>query len=118
MRKTITLFSAVVLTSACDISVPVAAIDENGGVMKGTATAKASGEGTYTMTNGEMTCVGSYNALDMSLTIPLSILCDNGISGVGSATRTAGGQSGSGTFTTTDGRNWQFVFGQSVTSLF
>lgn len=111
--------AALVFVGACsDVTQPVVAIDNNGRVLKGTATARADGQGSYTMTNGKVTCTGNYNAYDTSVTIPLSILCDNGMTGIGSATRTASGMSGSGTFTSSDGATWRFVFGADATALF
>jgi hypothetical protein len=118
MKRLSLIVLALGLASCSDITQPVVAIGKDGRMMKGSATASMSGEGSYTMTDGKITCSGSYNAFDLSATIPLSILCNNGLTGIGSATRTADGMSGSGTFTTSDGRDWRFVFGRSATALF
>ena len=112
------VLSLIVVAACAELTVPVAAIDNRGHIVKGTATAKPDGHGMYTLSDGKITCTGNYNAYDLSQTIPLSILCDNGMTGIGSATRTADGRSGSGTFTTSDGRQWRFVFGENATALF
>lgn len=120
MKRIVNFFavSGVLFASACsDITQPVAAIDNRGRIMKGTTTAAMNGQGHYTMTDGKITCTGNYNAFDMSQTIPLSILCDNGMTGIGSATRTADGLSGSGTFSASDGSQWRFVFGGNAAAL-
>lgn len=116
-RKLGGLLIAMFLSACGDITQPVVALDNKGRVLKGTATAGLDGRGSYTVSNGRITCTGNYNAFDASLTIPLSILCDNGMTGIGSATRTANGLSGSGTFVSSDGAQWRFVFGGDAAAL-
>lgn len=116
IAKVAVLLSISTLT-ACEITKPVAVISDRGDIMRGTTTASMTGAGSYTVSDGTISCTGNYNSLDTSTTIPLSILCNNGLTGIGSATRTLDGMSGSGTFTTTDGRNWRFVFGENVAAL-
>ena len=84
--------------------------------MRGQATATMEA-GSYTLTDGRVTCSGNYDPFDMSLTIPLSILCNDGRTGIGAATRTADGQSGSGQFSMSDGSQWRFVFGAGAEML-
>ena len=105
------------LVAACSITEPVAVVSEDGKILRGTTTAEMTGEGSFTVTGDDMTCTGNYNAFDMSPTIPLSVLCDNGITGIGSATRTNDGRSGSGTFTDSNGKDWRFVFGANAAAL-
>ena len=110
--------ATAVLAACGDITQPVAAVGPNGEIMKGTATARMSGDGEMVVTGPYGTCTGNYNSLDYSLTIPISLLCDDGTKALGSATRTASGMSGSGTLRDSKGREWQFVFGQNATALF
>ena len=112
------LIAAGLLSGCSDITVPVAALGEKGEVMKGTAIAKMNGDGQIVVTGPYGNCTGNYNSLDMSLTIPISLLCDDGTRALGSATRTASGLSGSGTMRDSKGREWRFVFGENATSLF
>ena len=86
--------------------------------MKGTATAKANGDGQILLSGPYGECTGNYNSYDMSLTIPISLLCEDGTTVIGSATRTASGRSGSGTIRDSNGRDWRYVFGENATALF
>ena len=105
-----------VMISACSVTAPVAAISESGEIMRGQATAILE-EGAYFVSDGQVTCTDSRNPLDGSLTIPLSILCDDGRTGIGSATRTASATFGSGQFSMSDGSQWRFVFGEDAALL-
>lgn len=105
------------LAACSDITLPVAAIGQNGAKMTGTATARMNGDGEIIMTGPYGTCTGNYDSLDMSVTIPVSLLCSDGTTAIGSATRTASGMSGSGTMRDSKGREWQFVFGNNATAL-
>lgn len=116
MKNVILLSLSFGVLANCSITVPVAAIDESGHVMRGHATATMS-DGTYTLSDGKAVCTGSYDPLDTSQTIPLSVLCNDGRTGIGSATRTADGTGGSGQFSMNDGTQWRFVFGKAATAL-
>lgn len=116
MRKLTVSIIGMAALAACSYTAPVAAIDEGGHVMRGQATASFDG-GRYTLSDGRTTCAGNYNAFDTSQTIPLSILCDDGRTGIGSATRTVDGTGGSGQFSMSDGSQWRFVFGHSAAAL-
>jgi len=121
MYKSVIIKSSLItiLLSACsDITVPVAALDQKGVMMKGTATAKTNGDGEIIITGPYGKCVGSYDAFDMSQTIPISLLCDDNTTALGSATRTGSGVSGAGSMRDSKGREWKFVFGENATALF
>ena len=117
-RLIISFFIAASLSACSDITVPVAAFDDKGVSMRGTATAKLNGDGQIIVSGPYGRCTGNYDSLDTSLTIPISLLCDDGTTALGSATRTASGLSGSGTMRDSKGRDWQFVFGESAAALF
>lgn len=106
----------IAMISACSVTAPVAAISESGEIMRDQATATLE-EGAYFVSDGQVSCAGNYNPLCGSPTIPLSILCDDGRTGIGSATRTASGTSGSGQFSMSDGSQWRFVFGEGAALL-
>jgi|ERR1700733_402989 len=71
-------------------------------VMRGTTTASLSG-GSFSLSNGLLTCGGAYNALDTSPTISIPVLCSDGRKGIITATRDNSGMSGGGHFTLNDG---------------
>lgn len=110
--------TGITLSGCSDLTVPVAAIDNSGVVMKGTATARMNGDGEIAVTGPYGRCVGNYDAYDLSSTIPISLLCDDQTTALGSATRTGSGVSGSGSMRDSKGRDWRFVFGNNATALF
>jgi hypothetical protein len=69
--------SAVIAVSCagCSITEPVAVVSQGipGGIVRGTTTAALSG-GSFSVTNGTLSCGGSYNALDQSPTISAPVL--------------------------------------------
>lgn len=101
--------------AGCSITVPVAVVGKGfeGGVLKGTATAALTG-GTFTATNGKLTCGGNYDALDTSTTITIPVLCNDGRKGIIIATRSNSGTAGGGTYTLSDGSNGNFIFGEAA----
>jgi len=110
------VLASALFLSACTVTGPVAAISDDGQIMRGSATATME-SGSYSLSDGKVTCSGNYDPLDPSMTIPLSILCSDGRTGVGSATRTSNGLSGSGQFSMSDGSQWRFIFGAGAGSL-
>ena len=118
-NTTIAGIVGVGLLAGCSaITVPIAAVGDNGNIMKGTATANLDGNGEFTVTGPYGNCTGNYDPYDMSLTIPVALLCEDGTRAIGSVTRTASGTSGSGSMTDTKGSEWRIVFGENATALF
>lgn len=107
------------ILGGCAVTQPVAVVGKGvpGGIMRGSVTASMMGGGTFSVTNGKLSCSGSYNSLDSSVTITMPVLCNDGRSGILTATRDASGQSGGGTFTLTDGTSGQFIFGPAAARL-
>lgn len=107
----------VLLTSlsvcGCTNTQPVVVIGLNGQVLKGTATASLSG-GSFSVTDGKLTCGGSYDSLSLEPTITMQTLCSDGRKGIVIATRDSSGTSGHGTVTLTDGSEGKFIFGPSA----
>ena len=64
------------------------------------------------MTDGKLTCAGSYN----SLTISMPVQCNDGRKGIILATRQADGLNGSGRVRLNDGTEADFVFGDAATA--
>jgi hypothetical protein len=102
--------------SACAMTEPVAVIGKDGLLLKGTTTASLSG-GSFQVSNGTLTCAGTYNSWDMSVTITMAVHCSDGRKGFIVATRDANGMDGSGTVTLNDGTKADFVFGHAAAAL-
>ncbi len=112
--KNIFLFSFVAtLLTGCAVTVPVAVIQQGGNILKGAATASVAG-GSFQVTDGKLTCSGSYDSLDMSRTITMPVHCSDGRKGFVVSTRQANGLDGFGTVTLSDGSKSDFVFGEAA----
>ena len=88
-------------------------IGQHGEIMRGTATASLDG-GSFQVTNGKLTCSGSYNSFTNSVTISMPVYCSDGRKGLVTATREAGGTSGSGRVRLSDGTESDFIFGPAA----
>ncbi|HZZ63615.1 MAG TPA: hypothetical protein VFE63_21015 [Roseiarcus sp.] len=84
--------------------------------MRGTNTASISG-GSFNVSNGTLSCVGSYNTGNPSPTISMPVLFNDGRKGIVTATREYGGISGGGHFTLSDGTTGDFIFGEAAGKL-
>jgi hypothetical protein len=113
MRNLIALGVALSLVG-CAVTEPVVIIGKNGDTLRGTATASFTGGGSFRATDGRITCTGTYDALSMSVSISMQVLCSDGRKGFVIATREANGRDGHGTVTLNDGSQWQFVFGAAA----
>jgi hypothetical protein len=102
----------------CAVTEPVAVVSKGipGGIMRGTTTAAISG-GSFNVSNGTLSCGGTYNALDYSLTISAPVLCNDGRKGIITVTRDNSGMSGGGHFTLSDGTTGEFMFGAAAEKL-
>jgi hypothetical protein len=114
---------AAMTLSACEtlsVTEPVAVVSGGipGGMLRGTSTASADGTGTFSVSNDKITCGGSYNSLDQSVTITMPVLCSDGRKGVVIDTRDASGVSGGGTVQLNDGTTGSFIFGAAATKLY
>ncbi len=120
LRRFVVAISALVSAfySGCSTTWPVAVVSKGipGGVMRGTAIADVSG-GSFNVSNGTLSCGGTYNALDYSPTISVPVLCNDGRKGIMTVTRDASGMSGGGHFILTDGTTGDFIFGAAAEKL-
>jgi len=98
---------------ACSVTEPVVVIGQNGQILRGTTTAAVTG-GSFTVSDGKLTCAGTYDAWDMSTTISMPVTCSDGRRGIIIATRDNSGISGSGTVRLTDGSTATFLFGSAA----
>lgn len=114
MKKT-TAFLGLALLAACsDITLPVAVIGPTGHILRGTATARLSGDGSFEASDGKLRCAGTYDALSTSPTISFPVQCSNGLKGLGTAIRESSGLAGSGSIRMSNGTDWRFVFGKAA----
>ena len=111
MLKHLGLASALVI-SGCATTIPVAVIGQDGRVLTGTNTVSLS-EGSFTVSDGKLTCSGSYNPLQQSQTISMPVICSDGRKGIVRAIRDTA-TSGSGTVRLNDGYQGDFLFGTAA----
>jgi hypothetical protein len=116
MRRAI-IIPAFLLGSACatSVTVPLAVISEHGEILRGTNTSAISG-GSFSVTNGKITCTGSYNAVTDSKPLTLPILCSDGRTGIAIATRDAQ-FSGGGKVRFSDGSEGNFIYGDAASRI-
>ena len=114
--RAIGLSSAVLALGGCSLTEPVAVIGSNGEVMKGTATASSIGPSTFQVSNGRVSCTGTYDAITLSPTVSFIAKCSDGRTGIGQAIRDSD-ISGSGTISLSDGTTARFIFGPAAASL-
>ena len=115
MRRLVALVLAVTL-AACAVTVtePVVVIGKNGQTLRGTATGRMNGDGSFSVTDGQLTCGGNYNSLSMETTINAQVLCSDGRKGIVTSTRESSGVAGHGTVRLNDGSDWTFIFGSAA----
>ena len=109
------------ILSACAVTEPLVArtepvvvIGKNGQTLRGTATGRISGDGTFSVTDGQLTCGGNYNSLSTETTITMQVLCSDGRKGIVISTRESSGVAGHGTVKLNDGSDWTFIFGSAA----
>jgi hypothetical protein len=87
-------------------------IGQDGRILTGTNTAALSG-GSFSVSDGKLTCSGSYDPFQYSRTISMPVICNDGRKGIIRATRDTT-QSGSGTVRLDDGYQGDFVYGDAA----
>lgn len=80
------LILPALLLAACSTTIPVAAIGEDGRILSGVNTF-GLGEGSFSVTDGKLTCTGTYNSLQTSKTISMPVVCSDGRKGLIRSTR-------------------------------
>ena len=101
--------------SGCAMTIPVAVIGQRGEILRGENTVSLI-EGSFSVTNGKLTCSGSYNPLNHSRTITVTLLCSDGRTGIAIATRDSP-VSGGGKVTLSDGEEGTFIFGDAASKI-
>jgi hypothetical protein len=110
------IFFAPILLYGCSATLPVAVVGHDGTILTGTNYVSTS-EGSFSVTDGVLTCNGSYNPMQTSTTISMTVNCDDGRKGIIRATRDTS-SSGSGTVRLDDGWEGDFLFGAAAESFF
>jgi hypothetical protein len=103
---------AATMLAGCSTTIPVAVIGQNGMILRGENTISVSG-GSFSVTDGKLTCTGSYNALNQSQTITIPIICNDGRTGIAQSTRDSS-LSGGGKVRLSDGSEADFIFGEAA----
>ncbi len=98
--------------SGCATTIPVAVITRDGRILRGENHASLT-SGSFMVTDGKLTCTGSYNPLNTSHTITVSLVCNDGRTGIAIATRDTA-TSGGGKVTLSDGSEGTFIFGHAA----
>jgi hypothetical protein len=111
--RALTAITLLALLSACAITEPVVVIGKDGQTLKGTATGALSG-GSFSVTDGHLTCRGNYDSMSTSASISMQVLCSDGRKGIVTSTREASGVAGHGTVKLNDGSEWTFIFGPAA----
>jgi hypothetical protein len=100
--------------SGCSSTYPVAFIGEDGRVLTGVNNVSLA-EGSFSVTDGEMTCGGSYDPMQYTTTISMPVTCNDGRKGIVRVVRDSA-TSGSGTVRLNDGYKGEFLFGKAASS--
>lgn len=100
------------LLSGCAVTVPVAVISDRDGTLRGAATATLS-EGTFRVSNGTLTCSGSYDSMNTAPTLEMVVQCSDGRKGFAVVTRTSA-TSGHGIVRMSDGTTANLIFGTAA----
>lgn len=111
IKKSILLSLSAALV-ACSSTIPVAVIGNDGRILTGSNTFSLT-DGSFSVTDGKLTCSGSYDPLQQSQTITMPVVCNDGRKGIVRTTRDTA-TSGSGTFRLNDGYGGDFVFGRAA----
>ena len=113
MRRLVALVLAAVLP-ACAVTEPVVVIGKNGQTLRGTTTGRMNGDGSFSVTDGQLTCSGNYDSLSHEITLNAQVLCSDGRKGIVVSTRESSGLAGHGTVRLNDGSDWTFIFGSAA----
>ncbi len=100
------------------LTVPVAVVTKAvpSGIMRGSNTITGL-DASFEVSDGKLSCAGSYSLGNPSATITIPVLCNDGRKGLVTATRDYGGMSGGGRFTLNDGTTGDFIFGAAASKL-
>jgi hypothetical protein len=109
------VISVPLVIHGCANSIPVAVIGQHGEIMRGSNTFSLT-SATFTVTDGKVTCSGSYNPLNESRTITTTVTCTDGRAGIVTATRDSA-TSGGGVVTLSDGTSGRFIFGDAASKI-
>lgn len=116
--RAVLVAAASFICAACSATFPIAVVTTGvpGGIMRGEGHVSMSG-GTFTVGDGTLSCGGTYDGMDMSPTITVPVICNDGRKGLITATRNNAGTGGGGRFTLNDGMTGEFIFGPGARQL-
>lgn len=115
MRKLLCMAATGFLGGCGSITLPAAVQLADGTALVGTTTAAISG-GRFSVASPDraLTCSGTYDAFDTSLTISVPVTCTNGLSGTAFVNRAPDGMSGRGVVSVSDGTIARVAFGNNA----
>jgi hypothetical protein len=112
------VFMPLVLAGCGTITLPAAVKMSNGEAMMGTTTAAISGGRFEVATpRGDVSCSGSYDALDTRPVITAPVRCSDGRYGTITVLRAPDGMSGTGNVVLADGTAGNIAFGRAAASV-
>lgn len=119
MRDKVALLSLLLLSGCGSVTVPAAVQTSDGTAMVGTTTAAVSGGKFSVKTpDGNLSCGGTYNALDPSPTLSVPVTCSDGRHGNIAVVREPDGQGGRGFASLSDGTTAVVAFGNNAGAIF
>lgn len=102
----------LVALSGCSVDLPVIVLVPRGDTLTGRVSATVV-DGTFSVTNGRLTCGGHFRALDGRV-FPVVATCSDGRKGAGVVTRNEDKRSGDGTLRMDDGEVLHIRYGAEV----
>lgn len=108
-------FLVIAALGGCATTIPVAVITKDGRTLRGTNTVSMA-EGSFSVGDGKLICSGSYPPLNNAPTITVTLVCNDGRTGIAIATRDSS-LSGGGKVTLSDGSEGTFVFGSAAAKI-
>jgi hypothetical protein len=107
--------SLAVGVSGCSTTFPGALIAPDGQILR-VENFVTFYAGRFSVSDGSLTCAGSYNPLSQPQTVKVAVRCNDGRTGIAIATRDTE-TSGGGKVTFSDGSDWTFVFGEAARNI-
>ena len=115
MNRLVPLLLFSLFLPGCAQTLPVVVMTKGGQVLRGTNTVSMT-DGSFSVTDGKLTCSGSYNPLNNAQTITVTLVCNDGRTGIAIATRDST-MSGGGHVQLSDGTDGTFAFGAAAAKI-
>jgi hypothetical protein len=110
MKTLLGLLSLLAL-AGCSVSAPAVVSGADGLMLRGSVRGDMSG-GTWAVTDGRLTCSGSYDPFSTAISLELVVRCTDGRRGIATVVRDADLESGKGSVRMEDGMVYAIAFGR------